>query len=60
MRIMIDGHGLWSVGPALEISRALAPFEIEWVEDLALSTDIRTLQRLRRKAQFRSARRNTP
>ena len=45
MRIMIDGHGLWSLAPALEIARALEPFGVTWVEDFVMSTDMELLQR---------------
>jgi galactonate dehydratase len=45
MRIMVDGHGLWSLAPALEIARALEPFGVTWVEDFVMSTDMELLQR---------------
>ena len=45
MRIMIDGHGLWSLGPALQIAHALEPLGVTWVEDLVLSTNLQVLRR---------------
>lgn len=45
MRVMIDGHGLWSLGPALEIARALQPFDVTWTEDLVMSMDLEVLGR---------------
>lgn len=47
MRIMVEGHGLWSLGPALEIARALEPYGVAWVEDLVLASDVELVARLR-------------
>ena len=33
MRIMVEFHSLWQLLPAIEIARALEPFEIFWHED---------------------------
>jgi len=33
MRIMVEFHSLWQLLPAIEIARALEPFEVYWHED---------------------------
>ena len=46
IEIMIEGHGLWELGPAKRIASALEPFRPAWLEDLVLA-DVRTLASLR-------------
>lgn len=48
--IMIEGHGLWALGPAVEIAQALAPYRISWIEDMVLATDVRVVAELRRRS----------
>ena len=33
MRVMLELHSLWSAPAAIEIARALAPYDLAWVED---------------------------
>jgi len=47
IEIMIDGHGLWDLSPAIQIVRALEPYNITWVEDLVLADKPNVLARLR-------------
>lgn len=47
IEIMIDGHGLWDLEPAIRIARALEPYDIAWTEDLILADKPRALARLR-------------
>lgn len=48
IEIMIDGHGLWMLEPAIKIARALAEFRPAWVEDLILADNPSALAELRR------------
>lgn len=45
MRIMVELHGLWQLMPALEIARALAPFDATWHEDPIAPHDVTALAR---------------
>ncbi|MFC7406830.1 mandelate racemase/muconate lactonizing enzyme family protein [Georgenia alba] len=45
--VMVDGHGLWELTPAIQIARALEPYDITWVEDLVLADKPHVLARLR-------------
>ncbi|ACQ79718.1 Mandelate racemase/muconate lactonizing protein [Beutenbergia cavernae DSM 12333] len=47
IEIMIDGHGLWDLTPAIRIARALEEFDVAWVEDLVLADKPHVLARLR-------------
>ncbi len=47
IEIMIDGHGMWDLGAATRIARALEPYDIAWAEDLILADNPRALARLR-------------
>jgi len=47
MQIMIEGHGLWSLEPALDIARALEAYNVAWVEDLVRATDVELVAQLR-------------
>ena len=33
MRIMVELHSMWQLLPAIEIARALAPYDVAWFED---------------------------
>ena len=33
MQIMLECHSLWSLPAAVEIARAVAPYDIYWIED---------------------------
>ena len=46
IEIMIDGHGLWTLGPAIEIANALASYGVAWVEDLTLADNLQVLKEL--------------
>lgn len=48
--IMLEGHGLWALGPAVEIAQAVAPHRITWMEDMVLATDPRVVAELRRRS----------
>ena len=47
MRVMVELHGLWNLGAATTICRALAPFAPFWVEDPIRPDAIDALARLR-------------
>lgn len=47
IEIMIDGHGLWEIGPATRIAKGLEQFDIAWAEDLVLADKPHVLARLR-------------
>lgn len=49
MRVMLELHGLWSAPAAVEIARALAPYEVFWVEDPIPMNGFSALADLRRR-----------
>jgi len=49
MDIMVEGHGLWALEPAIQIAQRLAQYRPVWVEDLILADKPAALAELRRK-----------
>ena len=47
MQIMFECHGLWSLAAARDIARAIAPFDIYWLEDAVLADSFEPLRELR-------------
>ncbi|MCK6068447.1 MULTISPECIES: mandelate racemase/muconate lactonizing enzyme family protein [Microbacterium] len=47
IEIMVDGHGLWDLTPAMRIAKGLEQYDLAWAEDLTLADNPRTLARLR-------------
>jgi len=45
MDIMVEFHSLWQLTPAIQIARALAPFETFWHEDPIKMNSLKSLQR---------------
>jgi L-alanine-DL-glutamate epimerase-like enolase superfamily enzyme len=48
--IMVEGHGLWGLEPAIQIAQALRPYRPAWIEDLILADKPEALAELRRRA----------
>jgi L-alanine-DL-glutamate epimerase-like enolase superfamily enzyme len=49
MQVMLEMHSLWSAPAAVDIARALAPYDIYWVEDPIPINGFDTLADLRRR-----------
>ncbi len=49
MQIMLEMHSLWSLPAAVEIARAVAPFDVYWIEDPIQMNGVAALADLRRR-----------
>lgn len=49
MQIMLEMHSLWSLPPAVQIARAVAPFDVFWIEDPIMMNGLQALADLRRR-----------
>lgn len=47
IEIMAEGHGMWSVGAAKVIARALEPFSPAWLEDFIITDNVAALRELK-------------
>ena len=44
MRIMVEFHGFWNLPCAVEIARALEPYNVTWLEEMCLRTTWRLMK----------------
>jgi len=49
MQVMLEMHSLWSLPAAVEIARAVAPYDVYWIEDPIAMNGLATLADLRRR-----------
>ena len=49
MQIMLEMHSLWSLTPAVEIARAVAPYDVYWIEDPLPANGLSSLADFRRR-----------
>ena len=48
MQVMLEMHSLWALPPAVDIARAVAPFNVFWIEDPIAMNGLQALADLRR------------
>lgn len=53
MQVMLELHGLWSAPAAAEIARAVAPYDVYWIEDPIPMSNFAALADLRRQVRTR-------
>lgn len=46
VEVMIEGHARWDLNSALQIARALEPYDPRWMEDITQPTSAKDLRRL--------------
>ncbi len=53
VQIMLECHSLWELEPALQIARAVEPYDIYWIEDPVRANGVQVLAAFRRETGAR-------